>query len=123
MKTKRFLIFAAVTILAIIVGCLVFVIQKPQKGRLNAEKITAAIQAYAGKVKSENQSLPPTISLQELIVKGFLKNEDVSAFDGWNVTVSLTNSEMYPQAILMSAQSPDGHQIAVLADGSVQSIK
>jgi hypothetical protein len=124
MKMKRFLIFATAIILAAIVGCYVFVIQKPQKGHLDALKITAAIHAYSSKMKSENQPLPTTISLQELIAKGFLKHEDVSAFDGWNVTVSLTASaDMYPQSILMSAQSSDGHQIVVMADGSVQSVK
>jgi hypothetical protein len=122
MKTKRFLIFTAVIVLALIVGCCLFVISKPYSGHLDAGKITAAIHAYSSELKSENQPLPPTISLQELIAKGFLKHEDVAAFDGWNVTVSTTD-EADPQAILMTAQSSDGHKIIVVADGSVQSVK
>jgi hypothetical protein len=122
MKTKRFLIFAAVIILTAIVGCFVFLIQEPQKGHLNAEKINAAIHAYSSKVKSENQSLPSTISLQELIAKGFLKHEDVSAFDGWNVTVSLTADDAYPQSILMTATSSKGDKMIVMTDGSVAQV-
>jgi hypothetical protein len=123
MKTKRFLIFAVAIALAVIVGCYFFLILKPQRGHLDAGKVSAAIHAYSNEMKSQNQLLPPTISLQELIAKGFLKHEDVIAFDGWNVTASLTASEIDPSAILMNVQSPDAHQIAVMADGSVQSIK
>jgi hypothetical protein len=123
MKTRRFLIFTAAIALAAVVGCYFFVILKPQPGHLDAEKITAAIHAYSSKMKSENQLLPPTISLQELIDKGFLKHEDVAAFDGWKVTVSLTSDEADPQSILMTAQSSDGHKMVVVADGSIQSMQ
>jgi hypothetical protein len=122
MKTKRFLIFAAAIALAVIVGCYLFVILKPQSGHLNAEKITAAIHSYSSAMKSKNQPLPTTISLQELIAKGFLKHEDVSAFDGWSVTVSLTADDAYPQSILMTATSSKGDKMLVMADGSVQQV-
>jgi hypothetical protein len=123
MKMKRLLIFITVIILAAIVGY--FEILKPQTGHLDAKKITAAIHAYSSKMKSENQTLPPSISLQELIAKGFLKHGDVSVFDGWNVIVSLTLDETnpQPQSVLMTAQSSDGRQIIVLGDGSIQSLK
>src|SRR5580693_8898626 len=122
MKTKRFLIFTAVITLAVIVGCCLFVILKPQSGHLDAGKITAAIHAYSSELKSENQPLPQTISLQELIAKGFLKHEDVSAFDGWKVTVSLTADDTYPQSILMTATSSKGDKMVVMADGSVSQV-
>jgi hypothetical protein len=122
MKKKRFLIFTTAIALAVIVGCYFFVIAKPRSGHLDAGKITAAIHAYSSKMKSENQPLPPTISLKELIAKDFLKHEDVSAFDGWNVTVSLTADEAYPQSILMTATSSKGDKMLVMADGSVQQI-
>jgi hypothetical protein len=125
MKTKRFLICASTIVIALttIIGCYLFFTSKPQSNHLDAAKITSAINAYSSKMKSENQSLPPTISLQELIAKGFLKHEDVAAFDGWNVTVSLTADDSDPQSILMTAQSSDGHKIIVVADGSIQSVK
>jgi hypothetical protein len=122
MKAKRFLVPAIILIVAAI-GCFLLVIQKPQAGHLDAKKIIAAIQAYSSNVKVQKQTLPESVSLQELIAKGYLKHEDVSAFDGWNVTVSLNVSETNPQSVLMSAQSPDGDQLVVMADGSVQSLK
>jgi hypothetical protein len=122
MKTKRFLIFTAAMALAVIVACYFFVIAKPQSGHLDAGKIAAAIHAYSSKMKLENQPLPPTTSLQELIANGFLKHEDVSAFDGWNVTVSLTADEAYPQSILMTATSSKDDKMFVMADGSVQQV-
>jgi hypothetical protein len=122
MKTKSFLIFIAAIALAIIVGCYLFVILKPQKGHLDAGKITDAIHAYGSKMKLGNQPLPTTISLQELIAKGFLKREDVSAFDGIEVTVYLTVDETTPQAVLMRARLPDGNEEVVLADGSIQQV-
>jgi len=122
MKTKRFLIFAtSITVAAIISGYL-FVILKPQTGHLDAKKITAAVQAYSRKMKSQNQTLPPSVSLQELITKGFLKHEDVGAFDGMEVTVYLAMDETTPQAVLMRARLSDGSQIVALADGSVQQV-
>jgi hypothetical protein len=122
MKAKRFLLFAAGIIIAAIVGCYFFVVLKPQTGHLDAKKITAAVQAYSSKMKSQNQTLPPSVSLQELITKGFLKHEDVSAFDGMEVTVYLAVDETTPQAVLMRARLSDGSQIVALADGSIQQV-
>ncbi|MBI3853835.1 MAG: hypothetical protein HY298_26720 [Verrucomicrobia bacterium] len=122
MKTKRFLIFATpITVAAIISGYL-FVILKPQTGHLDGKKITAAVQAYSGKMKLQNQNVPPSVSLQELITKGFLKHEDVSAFDGMEVTVYLAVDETNPQAVLMRARLSDGGQIGALADGSIHQV-
>jgi hypothetical protein len=120
MKTKRFLICAVAIILAAIVICYSFVMLKPQKENSNlrnhyyAEKIVAAAHVYSSQMKSENQTLPPTISLQELIAKGFLKHEEVSPFgeNGIAVTIYLKVDETNPQAVLMHAQSSsDGWQI------------
>jgi hypothetical protein len=124
MKTKRFLICASTIVitLTIIIGCYLFFTSKPQTGHLDAQKITTAVHAYSTATKSENQPLPPTISLQELIAKGFLKHEDVSAFDGWNVTVSLTANDAYPQSILMTATSSKGDKMVVMTDGSVAQV-
>ena len=119
---KRLLIFAAAIILAAIVGCLILIVQKPQKGHLDAGKITAAMHAYSSKMKSEEQPLPPTIPLQELVARGFLKHEDVSAFDGMEVTVYLTVDDTNSQAVLMRVQLPDGNQVVALTDGSIQQV-
>jgi hypothetical protein len=121
MKMKKILIVTVVAATTIISGFF-FVVSKSQKGHFNAEKLTAAIHAYSLDAKEHNSNLPFSISLQELIIKGFLKHEDVSAFDGMKVTVYLNVDEATPQAVLMRAQLPDGNQIVALADGSVQQV-
>jgi len=124
MKAKRFLIFGSTIIIALIVivgGYLLFT-PKSQKGHIDAQKIVTAIHAYNDKLKSQNQPLPETISLQQLIAQGFLKSEDVNAFNGMDVTVSLAIDEANPQQVLMRAKMPDGIQIVALADGSIQQV-
>ena len=124
MKAKQVLIFAAIIIVAGIIGCAFFALLKPPKAsHLDAKQVTAAIQAYSDDIKARNGTMPPSISLQALMAGGFLKHEDVSALDGWNVTVFLNVDKTQPQLVLMSAQSPDGHQIALRVDGSIQSVK
>jgi hypothetical protein len=121
MKAKKILIFIGVAAIAIISGFF-FIVSKPQKGHFNAGKITTAIHAYCRDAKECNNNLPSSISLQELITKRFLKHEDVSAFDGMEVTVYLTVDDTTPQAVLMNARLSDGSQIVALADGSVQQV-
>jgi hypothetical protein len=121
MKTKKILIFTVVAVMTIISGFF-FIVSKPQKGHFNAGKITTAIHAYCRNAKEHNNNLPSSISLQELITKGFLKHEDVRAFDGMEATVYLTVDDATPQAVLMSARLSDGSQIVALADGSVQQV-
>src|SRR5437867_3159146 len=99
MQTNRFLLFAAPIIIAAMVGCYLFVDLKSRAGHLEPRKITAAIQAYSREMKAQNQSFRPTVSLQELVTKGYLKHGEVSAFDGWIVTVSLTEDESNPQSV------------------------
>ena len=118
---KKILIIAVVAAMAIICGFF-FIVSKSQKGHFNAEKLTAAIHSYSLDAKEHNSNLPSSISLQELITRRFLKHEDISAFDGMQVTVYLSVDEATPQAVLMRAQLSDGSQIVALADGSVQQV-
>ena len=61
------------------------------------------------------------IRLEELIGKGFLKREDVSGFNGLEVSVFLTaNTNAAGIPVLMLAHMPDGHDMVVLSDGTVQ---
>jgi uncharacterized protein YxeA len=120
MKAKKILIITVVAAMAIIGGFFFF--SKPQKGHFDNGKFMAAIHAYCSDAKEHNNTLPSSISLQELIARGFLKDADVNAFDGMKVTVYLTVDEKDPQAVLMRAQSSDGSQIVALADGSVQQV-
>jgi hypothetical protein len=121
MKMKKILIVTVVAAMAII-STFFFIVSKSKKGHFNVEKLTAAIHSYSLDAKEHNSNLPSSISLQELITKGFLNHEDVSAFDGMQVTVYLTVNDTTPQAILIRAQLSDGSKIVALADGSVQQV-
>jgi hypothetical protein len=120
MKTKRLLIIlTAVVIIIGIVGYHFFATSKLQTTKFHAKKISAAIRAYSEEMKAKDLNLPASIPLQELIVKGFLKHKDVSAWDGWNATVLLTTNEITPQTALMNVQDKDGNQETLVADGSM----
>jgi hypothetical protein len=67
-------------------------------------------------------SLPASVSLRELVSGGYITTNDVRAFDGMEVTVSLTASDTDPHSILIRVRMPDGSQIAAMADGSVQQL-
>jgi hypothetical protein len=88
----------------------------------DAPKLTAAVQAYSRDQASRGKPLPSSVSLRELISGGFLATNDVHAFDGMDVTISLTASDAYPQSILIHVRMPDGTQMQVLTDGSVQTL-
>ena len=90
---------------------------------VTAEKIVAATQAYARDLKASGATVPASVPLQELVARGFLNAEDVIGFRGLEVTVSLTADETRPQQILIRARLPDGYELAVFADGSVQQLK
>lgn len=121
MKKKNILVVVALVVI-VTISIFSFGLSRPQKGQFNAGKLTTAINSYCQDAKTRNSILPASISLQELIGKGYLKHEDVSAFDGMQATVNLNVAETDPQAILIRAQMSDGSQIVALADGSVQSI-
>ncbi|MBI2925656.1 MAG: hypothetical protein HYY24_08125 [Verrucomicrobia bacterium] len=121
---KRVIALAVAAVALIAAVSLVYILSSRSRGeRVNAEKIIAAIQAYARDLKASGATVPASVSLQELIARGLLKADDVSGFRGLEVTVSLTADETRPQEILLRARLPDGHEVAVLADGSVQQLQ
>ncbi len=69
------------------------------------------------------ESLPPTVSLNDLVAGGYLNADDVRAFEGIQVTVSTGGTNASPQRPLIHARMPDGTVIALLADGSVQQLR
>jgi hypothetical protein len=88
-------------------------------GHVDAVKLLSAAQIYARDLKAKGVTVPPSVSLEELIARDLLRREDVSGFDGIEVTVSLTVDPSRPQDVLMRARLRDGHEVVALADGSV----
>jgi hypothetical protein len=118
MKAKHF-IFILVG-LALVTGVGYFLLRPEPHGRVDAEKVFTAAQTYSRQFKAGGAPVPPSVSLEELISKGLLKREDVSGFEGIEVTVYLMVNKNQPQSVLMRARLPDGHEAVVLTDGTVQ---
>ena len=80
----------------------------------------SALAAFTRDTKARGEQMPETVTLDELIRRGFLQEEDVSAFVGMKAVISLGASAIQPQSILMEATLPDGTKMVALGDGSVQ---
>ena len=118
-RMKRALIIIAVFIVAIVTF---FLTSNRPVGQVNALKIVNATKLYTADLQARGLTVPPTVSLQDLIDRGMLDASDVSGFSGMEVTVNLSINDTNPQAVLIRARLPDGAEIVTLADGSVQQL-
>jgi Na+-translocating ferredoxin:NAD+ oxidoreductase RnfG subunit len=107
-------------IVAVAVAVVLIVMPRMPQGQVDARRLFEAIHAYAQQARANGEIVPATVSLQEMLARGVLQPEDVSAFDGMEVTVSLKVNDPNPGAVLLEARAPDGYRIVLLADGSVQ---
>jgi len=96
--------------------------QRKQPVFKDAPKLISAMQAFSRDLTARGQRRPATVSLRELVSGGYIAASDVRAFDGMDVTISLTADETRPQEILIRVRLPDGSVTALLADGSVQGL-
>jgi uncharacterized protein YpmB len=124
MKIRRLILIASLLVVAAVVICVALVShwQRSQPTFKDAAKLVAAAQAYSRDQAVRGQPLPASASLRELVSGGYITTNDVRAFDGMEVTISLTASDADPQSILIHVRMPDGSQIAAMADGSVQQL-
>ena len=111
----------ALTLLIVAGGWFYFASSNRYEGHVDAFKLKAAIQTYAAGLKGQGLPVPASVSVKELITRGLLTEADVSGFAGIEVTVSLSpDDEIGVQDVWVRARLPDGHELAVLGDGSVQ---
>jgi hypothetical protein len=83
--------------------------------------LLSAIQAFARDTTNRGEPLPQSVSLHELVSRGYLSSNSVRAFAGLQAKVWLRAIPTVPSSeVLMSARLPDGRVCAALADGSVQ---
>lgn len=124
MKARRFLAYIASAAAVAIIVCVAVTIywQGKQPMFKDAPKLISAMQAFTRDLTARGQSLPAAVSLRELVSGGYIAANDVRAFDGMDVTISLTADETRPQEILIRVRMPDGSVTALLADGSVQGL-
>jgi hypothetical protein len=96
------------------------VVSKDTAGRFNGAAIVAAARAYTKDLEARRQPIPPSVTLDELVASHFLKPEDAAAFRGLKATVMLTSADRGPKAQLMRVRLPDGSEVVLLGDGTVQ---
>lgn len=101
----------------------VFLVSKESSAKFNGAAIVAAARAYTRDLQARKQPVPKSVTLEDLAAGHFLKPEEIAVFRGMNATVTLTSTESAPQTVLMRVHFPDGADILLLADGSVQQVE
>ena len=110
------LALAAILCLGLGLNCLMKPPQTP-----DPRPVYQAALAYKQALQAKAQPVPESVSLAELTRAGFFSPSQAQAFDGYEITVSLVADESRPQDVLMRVRFPNGDEIVVLCDGSVQS--
>ena len=124
MNTRRLTALAGLLVAVGITVCVALTSfwQRQQPVLKDPSKLVAAVQAFSRDKTEAGQALPASVSLRELISGGYIAASEVRAFDGMEVTLSLTADETKPQNILIRVRLPDGSVIAQFADGSVHQL-
>ena len=117
---KKHVLFILVGLAAVVVAGLIL-LSPSGAGRVDPGKIIAAARVYTHELRAAGAPIPDSVSLDELIAKGYLKRDDVAGFKGIEVSVYLVGNTNQPgPPVLMRARMPDGHDMVVLGDGTVQ---
>jgi len=82
--------------------------------------LISAVQGFSQDLAKQGLPLPSSVSLGELVSRGYISTNSVQAFEGLEARIWLSVNPAEPQSVLMSARLPDGSVNAALADGSVQ---
>jgi hypothetical protein len=108
--------------LILVVGGLVYLLipQSNANAKIDGAKIIAAGGAYTHNLLEHKQPVPRAVSLQELVQHGFLKPDDIAAFQGMDATLALIYDSTNPTFVLMRVHMPDGTDVVLLADGTAQ---
>lgn len=125
MKARNLLLLAgAVLAFLVIVAVAVFIYweywPERQPAFSNGPKLVAALEAFLREQAASGRPAPPEVPLQDLVQRGYLTTNDVSTFEGMEVTFFTKFDATRPQTILARARTPDGQVLYLMADGSVQ---
>ncbi len=90
--------------------------------KIDGLKIVAAANAYTRELIRNRQPIPKTVSLNELLVHGFLKPADVAPFQGLDAELVLTSNASDNQTVLMRVHMPDGGDFVLLGDGTTKEV-
>ncbi|MGE3311787.1 MAG: hypothetical protein AB7O66_17615 [Limisphaerales bacterium] len=120
---KRILFtLASVALIALVVSVAYLAGSSRNIPQLNGARLVQAVRGYSADLKARGVPAPATVSLDELIERGFLDRGDVAAFEGLSVQIGLAADESRPGDVFARVQLPDGGEIVLLADGSVQQV-
>lgn len=118
---KRLLLLSVAGVIVLLSALFLarFVPSRPASS-FDAAKFASALRAFARDRQAGGQKLPTSVSLEELVVGGYLQAEDARPFEGLAVTVSFAADVSHPQSVLVRVKCADGTEMVGLADGSVQ---
>jgi hypothetical protein len=87
-------------------------------------RVLKAAEAYRQDLAAKGDPIPPSVTLEQLLEHGSIQPREIRGFDGMAVIVSLARPEGQPPGeMLMRVRMPNGDEIAVLANGSVQTVR
>jgi hypothetical protein len=78
-------------------------------------KLIAAVQAFSRDLLAQGRPTPESVTLSELVMGGYIANRDIRAFDGMDVTISLTADGARPQQIMIRVRKPGLSQAALFS--------
>jgi hypothetical protein len=87
---------------------------------INAVALLSAARAHTQDLQSRDLPVPELIPMEDLILGGWLKEEDVAALANARVWIASNPDETRPQQVLVRVQLSPTEEIVALADGSVQ---
>src|SRR5580658_6779617 len=120
MRRMAIAIAAAVAIMLAAGLVYYFMASKETSAKFNGAAIVAAARDYTRDVRLRKEPVPKSVTLEELVALHYLKPEQGEAFRGLKATVMLSTEERGPKAVVMRVVMPDGGEVKLLSDGSMQ---
>lgn len=124
-RTKRITVAVGLGAALLVICGLVYLLlpSGEPNAKVDGPKIIAAGRAYTHDLINHKQPVPSSVSLTELVAKGYLKPEDIAAFQGLDATLALIYNSSDPAFVLMRVHMPDGTDVVLLGDGSAQTTR
>jgi hypothetical protein len=120
---RRTPIASAIVIVLVIVAAGIYLLHGSAPApQANGPRIFAAAQAYARALHDRHQPIPHSVPLQTLLDQGYLRPADAGPFNGLEAYISLVATNGRP-LVLMQVRMPDGQNLLLLPDGSMQPVK
>ena len=122
MKKRQIIVivFSVIAVATAVCLALIAYWQRPLPVLQDGSKLTSAVRAFTQDKLKKGQPMPDTLALRELVSGGFLAAEDARAFEGMEVTFYLSADLTRPKETVIRVRLPDGSQMVMLADGTVQ---